>query len=77
MICNIFSASKNAIQILNDLLHYEHIDADDRFSLQGFADSIVNLLPPFRRDVQAGVGCAPSDAPPVQGYGLGEDAGGG
>lgn len=69
--------SENAIQILNDLLHCEHIDDGDRISLQGFADSIVNLLPPFRRDVQAGVGCVPSDAPPVQGYGLGEDARGG
>ena len=30
MIRNMFSASETAIQILNDLLHYEHIDAGDR-----------------------------------------------
>ena len=27
MVRNMFSASETAIQILNDLLHYEHIDA--------------------------------------------------
>jgi signal transduction histidine kinase len=29
MIRNMFSASETAIQILNDLLHYEHIDAGE------------------------------------------------
>ena len=29
MVRNMFSASETAIHILNDLLHYEHIDAGD------------------------------------------------
>ena len=31
MVRNMFAASETAIHILNDLLHYEHIDAGDTY----------------------------------------------
>ena len=89
MIRNMFSASETAIQILNDLLHYEHIDAGEDtihtcIIVYLHYETIVHaawyILTPsgfHTRDVQVGAGCPPADALPGQGHGLGQDAGGG